>query len=200
MKQLIHKLALKVGIKLAPETDWLTGLKLVLKVVKLRMPSLIPKFKIARREKVGLRGEFLIRQIRDGEVIAQRRFANLIVNAGKAEVAALLGAIAGGAAFTYLAVGTGTVAPAATDTALGAEITTGGLARVASTNTQVTTTAANDTLQMVGEWTASASHAVTEAGAFNDASAGDMLCRQTFAVINLVSADKLETTYKVQAS
>ena len=99
MKQLIHKLALKVGIKLAPETDWLTGLKLILKVVKLRMPSLIPKFKIARREKVGLRGEFLIRQIRDDEVIAQRRFANLIVDAGKAEVAALLGAVAGGVAF-----------------------------------------------------------------------------------------------------
>ena len=200
MKQLIHKLALKVGIKLAPETDWLTGLKLVLKVVKLRMPSLIPKFKIARREKVGLRGEFLIRQIRDGEVIAQRRFANLIVNAGKAEVAALLGGITGGVAFGYLAVGTGTVAPAATDTALGAEITTGGLARAASANTQVTTTVTNDTLQMVKEWTASASHAVTEAGAFNDASAGDMLCRQTFAAINLVSADKLETTYKVKAS
>ena len=200
MKQLIHKLALKVGIKLAPETDWLTGLKLVLKVVKLRMPSLIPKFKIARREKVGLRGEFLIRQIRDGEVIAQRRFANLIVDAGKAEVAALLGAVAGGAAFTYLAVGTGTVAPAATDTALGAEITTGGLARAASTNTRVTTTVANDTLQMVEEWTASASHAVTEAGAFNAASAGDMLCRQTFEVINLVSGDKLEVSYKVQAS
>ena len=200
MKQLIHKLALKVGIKLAPETDWLTGLKLILKVVKLRMPSLIPKFKIARREKVGLRGEFLIRQIRDGEVIAQRRFANLIVNAGKAEVAALLGAVTGGVAFGYLAVGTGTVAPAATDTALGAEITTGGLARAASANTQVTTTVTNDTLQMVKEWTASASHAVTEAGAFNDASAGDMLCRQTFAAVNLVSADKLEVTYKVQAS
>ena len=53
---------------------------------------------------------------------------------------------------------------------------------------------------MVKEWTASASHAVTEAGAFNDASAGDMLCRQTFAAVNLVSADKLEVTYKIQAN
>ena len=51
MKQLIHKLALKVGIKLAPETDWLTGLKLVLKVVKLRMPSLSKflSFKIVKK-------------------------------------------------------------------------------------------------------------------------------------------------------
>jgi len=205
---MLDKLGLMVGIKFAPKAGVMEKVKIILKVIRLRLADLIALhhnlFLIGKREKVEMRGEFLIKQWRlingKWQVMDARKVTNLIVNAGKAEAAALLGAIAGGAAFNHLAVGTGTIAPAATDTALGAEITTGGLARAASTNTQVTTTVTGDTLQMVKEWTATASHAVTEAGAFNAATAGDMLCRQTFAVINLVSGDRLEVTYKIQVS
>jgi len=205
---MLDKLGLMVGIKFAPEAGVMEKVKIILKIIRLRLANLIALhhnlFLIGKREKVGLRGEFLIKQWRlingEWQVIDVRRIGNLIVNAGKAEAAALLGAITGGAAFNHLAVGTSSVAAAAGDTALGAEITTGGLARAASTNTQVTTTVTGDTLQMVKEWTATASHSVTEAGAFNAATGGDMLCRQIFSTISLVSGDKLEVTYKIQVS
>lgn len=153
------------------------------------------------QEKIGLTGTIhLVLKDRDGKIKEERVIKNLIVNAGKAEVAALIGAVAGGVAFGYIAIGTGTTAPAAANTTLEAEITTGGGARAASVNTQVTTTVTNDTLQAVKTFTFTLSFAVTESGLFNDATAGDMLARQTFSVINVANGDTLTVTWKIAVS
>jgi len=125
---------------------------------------------------------------------------NLVVNVGKAGAASRLNGAGAEAAFTYLAVGTGSTAPAATDTVLGYEIPAGGLARAAATCTRVTTTVTNDTAQLDYTWTSTATHAVYEAGAFNAVSAGVLLGRQTFSVVSLVSGDTLQVTYKFQCS
>jgi len=148
------------------------------------------------RDNIRVSDEVIIEHIRGGKVIEKRVLkGNIITNAGKAAVAARAGAIEQDG-FTYLAVGTGVTAENATQTALVAEITTGGLARAAATVTRVTTTVANDTLQLVYTWTASAAHAVRELGTFNAAAAGDMLARKLFAVINVANTDQLKMTHK----
>jgi hypothetical protein len=93
-----------------------------------------------------------------------------------------------------MAIGSGTVAAAGADAALGTE-----LARVALTSTTiVTTNVTNDAIQYVATFLpGTGTGAVTEAGLFNDASAGTMLCRTVFPVINKGAADTLTVTWKV---
>lgn len=134
----------------------------------------------------GLLGEY-----RDEMVVK-----NLVTTAGKALASALLGAVGTPAAVTYLEVGTGTTAADAANTALETAITDSGLARAAATVTQVTTTTANDTLQLLKSWSVTGTKAVTECGAFNASSAGSMLGRQVFSAINVVNTDTLQITYK----
>ncbi len=148
------------------------------------------------KEVLKLKGLIEIKQIREGKVISKRTIKNTITNAGLAEIANLAGNVSTPAAFTYLAVGVGTTAAAATDTALESEIIDSGLARSAATVTRQTTNETNDTLQLVKQWTASGAKAVTEVGALNASSAGVMLGRQVFAAVNVASGDSLQVTYK----
>lgn len=147
-------------------------------------------------ESLSIEGRFEVVLKRDGKVIESRLVKNIITNAGKSEIANLAGNVSSPVAFTYLALGIGTAAADATDTVLGSEITNTGLGRSAATVSRVTTTVANDTLQLVKEWTATGAKAVTEVGAFNNASTGTMLGRQVFSAINTANGDTLEVTYK----
>lgn len=147
-------------------------------------------------EKLKLKGLIKIDLIRDGEVIEEREIKNTITNAGLAEITNLLGNVSSPVSFTYLAVGTGTTAAAATDTALETEITDSGLERASATVTQETDSVTDDTLQLLKSWTVTGSKAVTECGAFNDASAGTILGHQVFSAINVISGDALQITYK----
>lgn len=122
---------------------------------------------------------------------------NTITNTGKAEAINLLGNVSTPAAFTYLEVGTGATAAAATDTALQTPITDTGLARAAATVTRVTTTITNDTLRLVKQWTATGAKAVTECGIFNASSSGIILGRQVFSAVNVANTDTLQITYSV---
>ena len=142
------------------------------------------------REKFGLvlKVPFLFGYFADSMVIR-----NILTNAGFKAMA--LRCNATGTAFTFLAVGTGTTAAATTDTGLGSEITASGLERTAATCTQETTTVDGDTSKLDKTWTVPGTYAVTEAGAFNAATAGDMLGRQVFAALNLVSGDSLQILY-----
>ena len=97
-----------------------------------------------------------------------------------------------------MAIGTGTTAPQPTDTALENEITTGGGARAAATITRITQDVTNDTVQFVHQWTFTSSFAITEAGIFNDSTAGVMLSRKTFSAYNVVNGDELQITWRVQ--
>ncbi len=133
-----------------------------------------------------------------GYYSTSRSIANLITNAGRALVSGLINGSGTPAAATYIAVGTGVTAAAVTDTALGTETTTSGLARAAGTVSLVTTTVTNDTAQVTKTFSVTGSVAVTEAGLLNAASAGTLLCHQVFSAINVANGDSLQITWKVQ--
>lgn len=135
-----------------------------------------------------------------GNIKEARIVRNLITSAGKAGLASRIGGSGSEAAFTYLAVGTGTNAAAAGDTTLQTELATSGLSRVNATASRVTTTVTNDTAQLVTTFTVTGTAAVTEAGILNAASSGTLLCRQVFTAVNVVNGDSLQLTYKVACS
>lgn len=123
--------------------------------------------------------------------------ANLITNTGKAGVASRINGAGAEAAFTYIAIGIGATAAAATDTTLGSEITTNGGQRAAATPTRITTTVTNDTARDVVTFTFTGAFAITEAGCLNAASAGVLLNRQVFTAVNVVASDSLQITIDV---
>lgn len=93
----------------------------------------------------------------------------------------------------YVAMGTGAGTAAAADTTLFTEVES----RTAGTSTQQTTTVTNDTYQVVGTVTATATRAVTNAGLFDAAAAGNLFMKGDFATINLSTGDSIQFTCKV---
>ncbi len=164
------------------------------KVKKLWQENKIGKF-IRSNFGLSLQGIFLL-----GSWVNILKIQNTTTNTGFAAMASRCNGSGAEAAFTYLAVGTGSTAAGATDTALGAEITTGGLARAASTASRATTTVANDTAQLLHIFTSSATHLLTELGTFNASSSGVMLGRQVFGLITLVSGDTISFSHKFKFS
>lgn len=122
--------------------------------------------------------------------------SNLVTSAGKAGVASRINGAGSEAAFTYVAVGTGTTAANAADTTLETEITDSGLARAAATASRVTTDVTNDTAQLQLTYTVTGTKAVTESGVLNAASSGVLAARQVFSAINVVNGDSLQITWK----
>lgn len=144
----------------------------------------------------------LVHKDKNGRVIGKRELKNIVTATGKAAVAGLVNNADSQNAFTVLALGTGTATAVTTDTAIGTELVANGFLRAAATLSRVTSDDANDTAQLVHEWTSASADtvAVTECGAFNATavpdSGGVMLGRQVFAAVNMATADKLEVTYK----
>ena len=125
----------------------------------------------------------------NGEVV--RDVPNLVVTAGKGYVASRM-KDATATAMSHMAVGTGSTAAAAGDTALGSES-----GRVALTSTTVST----NTVTYVGTFPAgTATAALTEAGILNASSSGTMLCRTVFATVNKGSADQMSVTWVITCS
>ena len=125
----------------------------------------------------------------NGEVV--REVPNLVVTAGKGYVASRM-KDATATAMSHMAVGTGSTAAAAGDTALGSES-----GRVALTSTTVST----NTVTYVATFPAgTATAALTEAGILNASSSGTMLCRTVFATVNKGSADQMSVTWQIVAS
>jgi hypothetical protein len=135
-----------------------------------------------------------------GQWSTVKSLSNLVVSAGKAGAASRINGSGGEAAFTYIALGTGTGAAAAGDTVLGTELATSGLSRANSTASRVTTTVTNDTAQLQNTFTVTGTQAVTESGVLNAASTGTLLARQVFSAINVVNGDSLQITWKFQMS
>lgn len=136
----------------------------------------------------------LVVELRDENGNIKQQFEkNLVVNTGLAYIASRM-KDATANVMSHMAVGSGTTAAAAADTALGTE-----LGRVALTSTTiVTTNAANDSVQYVATFNpGTGTGAVTEAGIMNAASAGTMLSRTVFPVINKGALDTLTITWKV---
>lgn len=126
----------------------------------------------------------------DGNVKDQREVDNLVVTVGKSYVASRM-KDATATAMSHMSVGTTSTAPAVGDTALGAEIAS---SRTALTSTTVTT---NSVAYVCTFGTGVGTGAIVEAGIFNAASAGTMLCRTTFSVINKGASDTLTITWTV---
>jgi len=116
---------------------------------------------------------------------------NLVVTSGKSYVASRMKDATAGA-MSHMAVGTGSSAAAAGNTALGSEVGRNALASttVSGANISYTATFA------AGDGTG----ALTEAGLFNAASSGTMLCRTVFAVVNKGVADSMTITWTVTVS
>lgn len=124
----------------------------------------------------------------DGSVKDTREVDNLVVTSGITFIAARIGT-SPPTAMTHMAVGTGATAAAAANTALGTES-----ARV----TLQSTTSGTSTVVYVANFPAgTGTAALTEAGIFNAASAGTMLCRTTFSVINKGANDTMTITWTI---
>lgn len=130
----------------------------------------------------------------DGSIREEWTVDNLVVNAGKAQLALLAGD-ATATPFTYLAVGTSSTAVAVAQTALQAEVTTSGLGRAAATVSRITTTVTNDTLKLTYTWTASGTVVVEEIGVFNASSSGTMLSRALTSTKTVLNTEQLVATY-----
>ena len=147
------------------------------------------------KEKITMKGSFRMELFRDGKLIEVREFDNMVVNAGLAAIAGCILLDVATNRFDYIALGTDGTAPSATQTALLAETH-----RQAGTGTRVTTSNPNDTAQLSTTFTFGGSYGLQESGVFNASSDGDMLCRQTFSVLNVQNNDQLTVTWKVQFS
>jgi hypothetical protein len=115
---------------------------------------------------------------------------NLVVTAGKEWVADRMNNA--NTVMTHMAVGTGTTAAAAGDTALGTQ-----LDRNALTSTTVT----NNTIEYACTWAAGdGTGAITEAGIFDASTGGDMLARTVFSVVNKGADDSMTITWTITVS
>jgi hypothetical protein len=125
----------------------------------------------------------------DGNVKQSQDIPNLVVSSGLAFIASRM-KDATATAMTHMAVGSGTTAAAAGNTALVTQIGS----RVTLTSTTVT---ANSVAYVASFAAGTGTGAITEAGIFNASTAGTMLCRTVFSVVNKGADDTLQITWTI---
>lgn len=139
--------------------------------------------------------EMELRNAVNNELI-ERRTENVIVTSGRAWVLQQIcsSAIVTSQSISHLAIGTGTTAPATSDTGLASENTRKAIGTFTTTNLT----------SNPPSWQAATSFATNEAnttvgevGLFNSSSAGTMLGRATFTTINKTTSNTLSISYTV---
>jgi hypothetical protein len=126
---------------------------------------------------------------KNGAVKTDFSIPNLVVTAGKGFIASrMLGTSL--ATMTHMALGTGTTAAAAGNTALQTES-----ARAAFSSTPTAVGAVITYTSTFGA--GAATGAITEAGIFNASTGGTMLCRTVFPVVNKGADDTMYITWTV---
>jgi hypothetical protein len=129
----------------------------------------------------------------DGSLKDSREVKNLVVTAGKTFIASRMVGVASNV-MSHMELGTGTTAAAVGDTALGTVIAS---SRVALSSA----TSSTNVVTYVASFPAgTGTGAVTEAGTFNAASAGTMLCRTVFSVVNKGVDDAMSITWTITVS
>lgn len=118
---------------------------------------------------------------------------DLVVSMGKAAVANLLATDSGTYCFKYTAIGQDNTAPAAGQTSLLNQYKR----QIADNVTRVSTTVTNDTMQSTTTFDITDTVALVESGLFDASTSGNMLCRQTFAPINLEDGDQVTFIWKI---
>lgn len=139
-----------------------------------------------------MKGELtIIHKNADGKIKDVINVPNLVVTAGKQYIAArMVGS--GTNVMSHMAIGTGTATPAVADSVLGTEAGRVTLASFSSSGATVTATATFPAGTGTG--------AITEAGILNANSAGTMLCRTTFPVVNKAAGDSIAITWVITVS
>ena len=136
-----------------------------------------------------LRGDVaLVLRDKDGNVKDERNIKNLIVDSGLNFICDRMKNDE--TAMTHMALGSGSTAAAAGDTSLGSQL--------GSREALDSDTVSSNTITYTASFEAGdATGAVTEAGIFNAASGGTMLCRTVFAVVNKSADDSLSVTWQI---
>lgn len=144
-------------------------------------------------ESVKLKGDLVITVLdKDGKVKERREEKNLIVSAGLTFICSRM-ANATAAVMSHMAVGSSTTAPQASDTGLGSAL--------GAREPLDSTVASANTVTFVSSFEAGeGTGAVTEAGIFNAATSGTMLCRTTFPVVNKGANDTMAITWVITLS
>ncbi len=132
---------------------------------------------------------------KNGVLKDERNISNLITNTGFAGMASRCNGDGAEAAFTYIAVGTGTTGAAVGNTTLETELAADGLSRAAASVSRTTTDVSNDTATLIKTFTVTGTQAVTESGVLNAGAAGVLLSRQVFAAVNVINGDSLQITW-----
>jgi hypothetical protein len=135
-------------------------------------------------------GDRIADAVKDGLI----SLATVFTNAGTAIITNRI--IQAGTAPKNIGWGVGTTTAAVTQTALvteSAPTTAGG--RTVGTETRTTVTNTNDNYQVTGTVTSGSTLAITEAGLFDNVTAGNMLIRADFAAVNVVSGDSIAFTF-----
>lgn len=130
-----------------------------------------------------------------GAVKETREIKNLVVNTGLGHITSrLLGTSSN--VMSHMALGSGTTAAAAGDTALESQL---GSRKALTSSTQSGSN--NESIVYVATFSAGeATGAVTEAGIFNASTSGTMLCRTVFSVVNKAAGDTLQVTWTLTFS
>ena len=145
-------------------------------------------------EKFGMRGDVTI-TLRDenGNVIDQRDIRNTIVNGGYDFICDVIGNTTQPNDMAWTGIGTGTTGVLGTDTTLEVEVVRVANVYAHSTGTKVFTHTSD---YAAGTGTG----AITESALLNAVSAGTMLNRIVFDVINKGSSDTLEVVWTITLS
>jgi hypothetical protein len=125
----------------------------------------------------------------DGNIKDEREVPNLVVTAGLGFIASRM-KDATATAMSHMAVGSSNTAAAAAQTALITQIGS----RVTLTSTTVS---ANQVVYVASFGAGVSTGAITEAGIFNASTAGTMLCRTVFSVVNKDANDTLQITWTI---
>lgn len=137
----------------------------------------------------------LVLKDKDGNVKEEREIKNLVVNTGLAFIISRMAGTSK-AVMSHMALGSSTTAAAAGQTDLISMLG----AREAIDSTTISGTN-NEKIVYVSSFEAGdATGAVTEAGIFNAATAGDMLCRTVFPVVNKQADDTMAITWSLTLS
>lgn len=147
-------------------------------------------------ENLKLAGQLnIVLKDKDGNVKDSREVKNLVVNSGLAYITSRMVGTSKGV-MSHMALGEGTTAAGAGQTDL---VTLLG-SREALDSTTISGDNNEKVVYVATFEAGDATGSVTEAGIFNDASAGDMLCRTTFAVVNKQSDDTMSVTWTITLS
>lgn len=145
-------------------------------------------------DSMNVKGELtIVHKDRFGSIKQILHVPNLIVTTGKTYIAARMTGTSM-PVMSHMAIGSGVATPVVDNTTLGNELGRTGAPLFAFEATNNTITATATFIEGVG------TGSITEAGIFNDGSAGTMLCRTVFPVINKQASDTIAITWTITIS